>query len=202
MNKVWLILLTFSTMVLLFVDPSGVLAGLTTASNKAVKLSFELLAIYSIWMGVFSILEQTGISKFFSKLLSPLVNLIFGKKNISDESRKYISMNISANMLGMGSAATPLGIKAMESMNKDNPDKSTITYPMTMLIIISCTVLQFLPASIMGLMSSAGSKNPASIVFPSILASILSTLVGVILVKVTHFIGSKSKKSKNRGGKK
>lgn len=201
MNKVWLIILTCSTVVLVFIDPSGVLASLTTASNKAVKLSFELLAIYAIWMGIFSILEQTGISRFFSKLLSPLVNFIFGKKNISDESRKYISMNISANILGMGSAATPLGIKAMESMNKDNPDKTTVTYPMTMLIIISCTVLQFLPASIMGLMSSAGSKNPASIVFPSILASILSTFVGVILVKLTHFIGTKWK-DKHRRGKK
>ena len=183
MNKVWLILLSLSIIALMFVDPSGVLAGLTSASNRAVKLSFELCAIYALWIGIFSILEQTGLSKKFSKLLSPLVNLIFGKKNLSDETRQYVSMNISANMLGMGGAATPLGIKAIESMNKDNPDKTTVTYPMTMLIVICCTVLQFLPTSIMGLMSSAGSKNPASIVFPSVLASILSTTIGIILVK-------------------
>lgn len=197
MNKVWLALLTISAGVLVFINPSGVLSGLTVAANKAVKLSFELLAIYAIWLGVFAILEQTGISKWFSKLLSPLVNLIFGKKNLSEESRKYVSMSISANMLGMGSAATPLGIKAMESMNKDNPDKSTVTYPMTMLIIVSCTVLQFLPTTIMGLMSAAGSKSPSSIVFPSILASTLSCAAGIILVKLTHFISSKLKK----GGK-
>lgn len=184
----------------MFVDPSGVLAGLTSASNRAVKLSFELCAIYAIWMGIFSILEQTGLSKKFSKLLSPLVNLIFGKKNLSDETRQYVSMNISANMLGMGGAATPLGIKAIESMNKDNPDKTTVTYPMTMLIVICCTVLQFLPTSIMGLMSSAGSKNPASIVFPSILASILSTTIGIILVKVTHLISQRRKRRKDKNG--
>lgn len=193
-------MLTASIAVLLFIDPAGVLTGLTAAANKAVKLSFELCAIYAIWMGIFSILEQTGISKWFSKILSPIVNLIFGKKNISDESRKYISMNMSANILGMGSAATPMGIKAIESMNKDNPDKSSVTYPMTMLIIISCTVIQFLPASIMGLMSASGSKNPASIVFPTIIASLLSCITGIILVKITHAIGSRIKRRK--GGKK
>ena len=200
MNKVWLILLSLSIIALMFVDPSGVLAGLTSASNRAVKLSFELCAIYALWIGIFSILEQTGLSKKFSKLLSPLVNLIFGKKNLSDETRQYVSMNISANMLGMGGAATPLGIKAIESMNKDNPDKTTVTYPMTMLIVICCTVLQFLPTSIMGLMSSAGSKNPASIVFPSILASILSTTIGIILVKVTHLSSQRRKRRKDKNG--
>lgn len=196
MNKVWLIMLSFSIISLLFVDPSGVLSGLTIASNKAVKLSFELCAIYAIWIGVFSILEQTGLSKWFSKILSPIVNLIFGKKNISEETKRYISLNMSANMLGMGSAATPFGIKAIESMQKDNPDKSTVTYPMTMLVVICCNVLQFLPTSIMGLMSASGSQNPASIVFPSILASLLSTTVGVIIVKLCHAFSKKKRRSK------
>jgi len=197
MNKVWIIFVCASIIALAFLDPGGVLAGLTSASNKAVKLSLELCAIYAIWMGIFSILEQTGISKKFSKLLSPLVNLIFGKNNISDKTRELISMNMSANMLGMGSAATPLGIKAIESMQQDNNDKSTVTYPMTMLIIICCTVMQFLPSSIMGLMSSAGSKNPASIIAPSILCGILSCTVGVILVKISHFFSKKRSKKKN-----
>ena len=107
-------------------------------------------------------------------------------------------MNISANILGMGSAATPLGIKAIESMNEDNPDKTTVTYPMTMLIVICCTVLQFLPATIMGLMSSAGSKNPASIVLPSIISSILSTTIGIILVKISHFFSEKIKSRRKK----
>ncbi len=191
-------MLSASIIALMFIDPSGVLLGMTSASNKAVKLSFELCAIYAIWIGVFSILEQTGVSKWFSKVLSPLVNLIFGKKNISEKSRAYISMSMSANMLGMGGAATPLGIKAMESMNEDNDSPGTVTYPMTMLIIVSCTVLQFLPTSIMGLMTSAGSKNPASVIFPSILTSILSTTVGVILVKLTHHFSSKRKNRRKK----
>ncbi len=196
MNKVWLVLLSFSIIALMFIDPGSVLLGLTNASNKAVKLSLELCAIYAVWMGIFSIMEQTGLAKWFSKILSPLVNLIFGKKNISEKSRTYISMSMSANMLGMGGAATPLGIKAMESLQEDNNNRDTVSYPMTMLIIISSTVLQFLPTSIMGLMSSSGSKNPSAIILPAILTSICSSVVGIILVKLCHFISSKRKKHK------
>lgn len=196
MNKVWLSLLVLSIVALLFVDPGGVLLGLTNASNKAVKLSLELCAIYAVWIGIFSIMEQTGISKWFSKILSPFINLIFGKKNISEKSQTYISMSMSANMLGMGGAATPLGIKAMESLQEDNKNKDEVSYPMTMLIIISSTVLQFLPTSIMGLMSSSGSKNPTSIILPAILTSICSSVVGIILVKLWHLISSKRKKRK------
>lgn len=196
MNKVWLSILTLSIIALLFMDPGGVLLGLTNASNKAVKLSLELCAIYAVWIGIFSILEQTGISKWFSKILSPFVNLIFGKKNLSEKSRTYISMSMSANMLGMGGAATPLGIKAMESLQEINENKDTVSEPMTMLIIISSTVLQFLPTSIIGLMSSSGSKNPTAIILPSILTSLCSSIVGIILVKLWHFISSKRKKQK------
>lgn len=196
MNKVWLSILILSIIALLFVDPSGVLLGLTTASNKAVKLSLELCAIYAVLIGIFSILEQTGISKWFAKILSPVVNFIFGKKNLSEKSRTYISLSMSANMLGMGGAATPLGIKAMESLQEINPDKDSASFAMTMLIIISSTVLQFLPTSIIGLMSSSGSKNPTAIILPSILTSVCSSIVGIVLVKLWHFISSKRKKQK------
>ena len=196
MNKVWLIFLLSSITLLVFTSPESVLIALNSASNKAVSLSLELMAIYAIWMGIFSILEQTGISKKFSKILSPIVNLIFGKKNLSEESRTYITMSMSANMLGMGGAATPLGIKAMESLQKDNPNKDSASYSMTMLIIVSSTVLQFLPSTIIGLMTSAGSTSPAIIILPSILTSLCSTTIGVILVKMYALISSKIKRGK------
>ena len=183
----------------MFTDPSCVLSGLISASNKAVTLSFELCAIYAVWIGIFSILEQTGISKWFAKLLSPLINLIYGKNNISKETKEYISLNMSANMLGMGGAATPMGLKAMEWMQKDNPDKTTTTKEMTMLVVVCCCVFQFLPTSIMSLMSQAGSVNPSLIVLPSILASLCSTTVGIITVKLYHFILNLFTRSKKNG---
>jgi len=191
-----MLLILLSVFAMMFFDPGGVLLSLTNASNKAVKLSLELCAIYAVWVGIFSIMEQTGIAKWFSKILSPFVNLIFGKKNVSDKSKTYISMSMSANMLGMGGAATPLGIKAMESLHEDNNKKDSVSWPMVMLIIVSSTVLQFLPSSIMGLMSTAGSKAPAKIILPAILTSIISSVIGISLVKICQFISERRKKKR------
>lgn len=194
MNKIWVFLFILSIVSLCLFDPAQVLTGLLTASNNAVKLSFELCAVYAIWLGLFAILEQSGISQKVSKLLSPIINKIFGKNNLSAESKKYVSMNISANLLGMSGAATPLGIKAIESMQKDNPKKSTVSFAMIMLIAISCSSVQLLPTSIIGMLSNAGSKNPTSILAPSIICSIVSTTLSILLVYLFHFICDKKSK--------
>lgn len=195
MNKIWIALFVSSIIAICLFDPSKVLSGLLSASNNAVKLSFELCAIYAIWIGLFSILEQSGLSKKVSKLLNPIINKIFGKNNLSEESKKYVSMNISANLLGMSGAATPLGIKAIESMQKDNKHKHTITFPMIMLIAISCSSVQLLPTSIIGMLANAGSTKPTSIILPSIICSILSTTIAILLVYIFHLIfDRKSKK--------
>ena len=197
MNKIWIFLFVISIISLCFGDPTQVLSGLLTASNTAVKLSFSLCAIYAIWMGLFMILEKSGLSQKLSKLLSPIINKIFGKCNLSSESKQYVSMNISANLLGMGGAATPLGIKAIESMQKDNKDKSTVTFPMIMLIAISCSSVQLLPTSIIGMLASAGSNNPSSIIFPSIICSIISTAIAITLVYIFHLIFDKKRDKSN-----
>lgn len=196
MNKIWIFLFVSSLVALCLFDPAKVLTGLVSASNNAVKLSFELLAIYAIWIGLFSILEQSGLSKKLSKLLSPIITKLFGKNNLSEESRELVSMNISANLLGMGGAATPLGIKAIESMQKNNPHKNTVTFPMIMLVAISCSSIQILPTSIIGMLASAGSKNPSGIILPSILCSVLSTTIAILLVFVFHLLFDKLKKNK------
>lgn len=197
MNKIWIILFAASVIALCLFDPASVLSGLLSASHNAVKLSLELCAIYAIWLGLFGILEKSGLSKKVSKLLSPIINKIFGKNNLSEESKTYVSMNISANLLGMSGAATPLGIKAIESMQKDNKNKSTVTFPMIMLIAISCSSVQFLPTSIIGMLSSAGSSNPTGIVLPSIICSILSTTITILLVYIFHLLFDFRKKNKN-----
>jgi len=185
MNKIWLILLISSISALLFCDPNAVMSGLLAASNKALTLTFELCTIYAVWVGIFNILEQTRATKILSKILSPIINLIFGKNTLSEESKKLVTLNMSANILGMNGAATPLGIKAIESMGKE---KTVATFPMIMLTVISCTSIQFLPTSIMGLMTAAGSTNASSIILPSILGSTLSTLIAIVIVRIIHAI--------------
>jgi spore maturation protein A len=194
MNKIWVFLFIASLVALCLFDPTQVLSGLLSASNSAVKLSLELCAVYAIWMGIFSILEQSGFSQKISKFLSPIINKIFGKNNLSEESKQYVSMNISANLLGMSGAATPLGIKAIESMQKDNPKHHTATFPMIMLIAISCSSVQLLPTSIIGMLSNAGSSNPTGIILPSIICSIISTTIAILLTYLFHYIFDKKHK--------
>lgn len=187
-----------SIVALCLFDPAEVLTGMINASNKAVTLSLSLVAIYAIWIGLFTILEKSGLSAKLSKLLSPIINKLFGKNNLSDESKKYVSLNISANLLGMSGAATPLGIKAIESMQKDNKNKHTVSFPMIMLVAISCSSVQFLPTSIIGMLSNAGSKNPSGIILPSIICSLISTTITILLVYLFHFIFDRKKKEKKK----
>ena len=194
MNKIWIFLFIISIISLCMFDPSKVLTGMISAANNAVTLSLSLCAIYAVWLGIFAILEKSGISKKVSKFLSPIINKLFGKNNLSEESKQYVSMYISVVLLGMSGAATPLGIKAIESMQKDNKNKSTVTFPMIMLIAISCSSVQLLPTSIIGMLSNAGSSNPTAIVIPSIVSSIISTSISILLVYIFHFIFDRKKK--------
>ena len=194
MNKIWIFLFTITIIALCLFDPGRVLTSMISASNNAVTLSFSLCAIYAVWMGLFTILEKSGLSEKLSKLLSPIINKLFGKNNLSKESREFVCMNISANLLGMSGAATPLGIKAIESMQKDNPNKNSVTFPMIMLVAISCSSVQLLPTSIIGMLANAGSINPTKIILPSILSSIISTTLAILLVYIFHFIFDKKQK--------
>lgn len=189
MNKVWVFILFLSILSLTIVRPANVLETFAVASNKSLSLTFELIAIYAIWFGVFGIIENTKINKGLSKMMSPLINLIFGKNTLNEETKKYVSLNMSANILGMGGAATPMGIKAIESMYKGS-DKAT--YGMVMLVVLSCTGLQVIPTTVMGMMTNAGSQSPESIILPTLIASILSTILGIILVKI---LGARRAKS-------
>ena len=199
MNKIWLILLITALISLTIFNPQNVLLGLSTAGNKAVSLCLELCAVYSVWTGIFNILSQTKISKWLHKLLSPIINLIFGKNNLDEQSKYYVSMNISANILGMNSAATPLGLKAIESMNKHNTTNKA-TFPMIMLVVISCSSVQLLPTSIIGLLTAYGSTNSSGIIVPSLIAGFISTFLGIILVRLINFIETKfAKKRSNHG---
>ena len=198
MNKIWIFLIISALVSLIIFNPESVLLGLSTAGNKAVKLTLELCAIYAVWTGIFNILSKTKISKWLNKILSPVINLIFGKNTLDEESKKYVSMNMSANILGMNGAATPLGIKAIEAMNKTNKTGAA-TYPMIMLVVLCSTSLQLFPSSIIGMMTAAGSSNPSKIILPSLIAGLSSTLIGIVLVRIFNYIDKKISKRKNHG---
>jgi len=153
----------------------------------AIELSIKLLAIYSVWLSVLKMMERTGVDKLVSRMLHPITKRLF--KGESDDAYTAISLNFACNLLGMGGAATPAGIKAMEHMNKGD---STATPNMILLLVIAATSLQLIPATVIALRATAGSENAADIFFPTLIASGFSTTIGIILCKI---FGSMSKSS-------
>jgi spore maturation protein A len=174
-------MMLFSYALILFTNPNLALSAMLEAGNMSVALTFNLLAINSIWLGIMNIVEKTGLNNKISSLLKPLIRFLF--KNTDKETDKYLAVNISANLLGMGGAATPMGIMAMKSMD----DKSGVaTDNMLMLIILNATSLQLLPTTILSLRTAAGSANPGDIILPSLISSLLNTLIGIGIVKLLN----------------
>src|SRR5574344_2546881 len=111
MNIIWIFLIVISTFVLIIFNPSLFLTAVTKACNNAITLSLTLCGIYAFWLGIINIMDKSGLQKIITKLMSPLVNLLF--RNVSQEARELISLNLACNFLGMGNACTPSGIKVI-----------------------------------------------------------------------------------------
>lgn len=177
MNLVFAVIVIFSTILLILIDPSLVLPALTDSSFKAVELSLKLLSVYAIWMGVLKLCEMTGLSKKLERMLRPLIRLLYG--DIPLAATEYIGVNMAANILGMGNAATPAAVSAVNALDEG---KSVANYAMIMLVVINATGLQLLPTSVISLRQTFHSANASDIIVPSIIASLASTLFGIALV--------------------
>lgn len=177
MNAIFGLVISLSTAIMVFTSPDGVLSAMLSGGEKALNLTLKMTVIYAVWLGVFSLLEQSNLSTFFAKALKPINKFLFGK--LPDKASDFISLNISANMLGMSGATTPMGIKAVTELEKH---KNT-EYAIAMFFVINATSIQIIPSSVMALRSSMGSLSPADIILPTILATLVSTIVGIVLVK-------------------
>jgi len=180
MNKVWVLVLLSSCVVSAIYNPGLAIVAMTKGANDAVTLSISLVAIYGLWLGTLNIMDRLGLSDKIAWCMRPIMRLLFGK-NLSKESNKYVSLNMSANFLGLGNAATPMGIQAINSMGEHRTTAST---HMIMFVVVSATSLQLLPTTVIGLLVNRQSSNPTSFLIPSMVATIVSTVVGVLLVKI------------------
>lgn len=173
-----MIVLLVSTGLLIFTNPDGILSAMLSGGEKALSLSMKMVVIYAVWLGVFSLMEKSGLSNKIAKLFKPVNRFLFGK--LPDKANDYMSLNISANLLGMSGATTPMGIKSIQELEKH---KNT-SYAITMFFVINATSVQLIPSSVLALRTSLGSLSPADIILPTILATLVSTIIGVLLVKI------------------
>ncbi len=158
----------------------NVLAG----TRDAVSLCITMLGILSFWSGILKIGERAGLLERFSRGLRPLIRLLFPQVPPGHPAEQAMSVNIIANMLGLGWAATPAGLKAMESLDTLNDRKGIATNSMCTFLILNMSSLQLIPINMIAYRSQYGSVSPAAIVMPALLATAVSTVVGILAAKV------------------
>jgi len=161
------------------------------SAETAVELAIGLIGVMALWLGLVRVLEAGGLMYTIAKYLKPLMVRLFPDVPATHPAMGAIILNISANMLGLGNAATPFGIKAMVEMNKINPLKGTATNAMCLFLAINTSSVTLLPLNVIGLRVAAKSQDPVAIWIPTLIATLCSTLVGV---SVASWLGRRSKK--------
>lgn len=177
LNLVWPLFIILSFTFAIF---SGNLEKLNSSifesTESAINLTINLLGTMSLWSGIMQIAKNTKLIDALSKILKPLIKLLFPEFKKNKKIQKEISMNMIANILGLGNAATPLGLKAMQSMSEENKNKDRLTDSMMMFIVINTASIQIIPTTVIAIRNSLGSKDSTSIVFPVWVATILAAI--------------------------
>lgn len=186
MNYIWLFLIVSSVVVGLFYGKmKEVSDAILTASSTAVTVSLGLIGIMSLWLGLMHIAQKAGLLQLIAKALSPVLRLIFPDVPKDSSVQADIAMNITANALGLGNAATPIGIKAMEGLQQLNKNpKNTASDAMCTFLTINTAGVQILPISVMAILMSLGAVNASDIILPTFFTTAGALIIGVAFVKV------------------
>lgn len=172
MNIVFGIIITACVGYMLFTAPQSVMPALLSGGEASVSFSVKLFVIYGVWISVMQVLEKSGIDEYIAKALTPITKRLF--PNESAECHKYITLNLSANLLGMGGAATPLGIKSVGLMQSQ---KNKI-----MLAVINATSIQIIPTTVLSMRAAMGAQT--DIMLPATIINVFSTALAITLVAV------------------
>ncbi len=165
--------------------------GILTHATSGVNLILEMMPLIVLWTGIMKIAEKSGLLQVFAKALNPLLRRLFPSLPKDHLALGYIASNIGANMLGLGSAATPFGLKAMDELQKDNPKKDTATEAMITFLVLNTGGVTLIPTTVIALRLMYGSNNPTEIIITSILATAVSSISGLIL---DYFIRRRNKR--------
>lgn len=181
MNYVWVIIIIFSFFCAIATNNMPSLSSaVISGGTEAITLVLKLTGIICFWKGLMAIAEKSGLTQIISNMLKPVLKLLFPK--LKDEKAKNaISMNLTANLLGLGNAATPLGLEAMKRLQENSLKKDTATDEMVRFVVLNSAALHLVPTTVALLRHEFGSQNPMEILLPSIVTSFFSVTVGVLM---------------------
>ena len=185
LNILWPIFLIISFLYAIIVGKvDEVNKSIFDSAASAVELSITFLGTMCLWNGIMKIVQSTSLIQKLTKLLRPVMRFLFPELKNNDKAYQEISMNIIANILGLGNAATPLGLKAMKTMQTENEKKDRLSNSMAMFIVLNTASLQLIPTTVIAIRSSLGAENPCEIIIPVWIATISAACVGILVTKV------------------
>jgi spore maturation protein A len=180
MNTVWVLLIAGSVILSTLNGRVGEFTkAIFDGAKSAVEVSLFLLGIVALWLGITKIIEESGLIHRLSRGFRIFVAGLFPQVPRDHPALTSITLNLLANLFGLGNAATPLGIKAMQDLQSFNPDKETITFEMMLFVVINTASIQLIPFTVIGILADFGAQNPAAVVLPTLLATVLSAVFAV-----------------------
>ena len=201
MNSIWVFMILISIIIGLANGKAPeMVTAIIDSTKSATENSMNIIGMICFWAGLMKVAEETGIITKLSQFVNPLLKFLFPKLKENSEAKGFIALNMTANLLGLGNVATPLGLNAMKKMQEENREKETLTNEMMMLIVINTASIQLIPTSIIALRASHQSENPVIVVVPILVASFVSVITAIVLVKLKcHFdFASKQQKKVNQ----
>ena len=158
--------------------------GAINSAKDAVTLCITMLGVMSLWTGLMEIAEKSGLIKTCTEKISPVMRWLFPYVPPQHDAMKHMTTNVIANILGLGWAATPAGLRAMNSLAQLNDSDKTASNAMCTFLVINVSSLQLIPVNIIAYRSQYGSTNPTAVVAPAIIATLVSTIVAVIFCRI------------------
>jgi spore maturation protein A len=185
LNYIWFGLMALALVVAAFNGTAdAVSTGAVDSAKTAVEIAIGLVGVMTLWLGMMRVAEAAGLVTLLGRALRPLLRWLFPDVPADHPAAGAIVFSLAANMLGLNNAATPLGIKAMEELQSLNEEKDTASNAMVTFMAITTSGVQLVPATMIGVLAAAGSRNPTAIISTSLVATFIATVAGVIAARV------------------
>lgn len=183
MNYIFFGMLVLSVICALFTgNMENLSSSVLEAGGKAIETLFSIAGVMCLWTGIMKIAEKSGLAHMLARFIEPFFKMLF-KEVKNKETKNAITLNLCANFLGMGNAATPFGVKAISLLNEENKKSKRASNPMCMLVVLNTASIQLIPATLLALMKKYGDLNPYNIIPYVWLCSALSVIAGIIVAK-------------------
>lgn len=184
-NYIWFGLIFLGLLVSLITGKGGdISSSIVNSADSTVKLIIGLVGIMCFWCGVMKVAEKSGLTEKLAKLMRPVLKILFKDAAKDEKALGAIVMNLTANMMGLSNAATPFGIKAMEEMDRLNPDKGRASNDMALFLVMNAACIQLVPSTVMSIRAACNSQNPGAIILPAIISTATAAVVGIICCKI------------------